>query len=386
MYRGIIQHKAFLTDYLKKEIKERNLTLPLSLGRIYKVVPKDKNEEKVTITKDLVRLMELLKNGDGWARNQARQMLIDGKYVQAAPALRDALKTPGNPTVRVHLLWAMEGLGVLQLDDVLPLLKGGEWPVRLQALSVLPSIISKSNYKQVVPALNEMVQKSDTLAAPYVAFLGHYFRGYDTRFTDKLLMDLVSKYPTDKYIADAVISSLKNREVVFYKQLASRNTDTGSIIYKRLRTVTDDIVKTRNNKNIKQLEKQYPKGVALYQTNCQPCHGPDGNGVRALGPPLNNSNWVVGDKSKLISIVLYGLTGPVKVGDKLYTVPEISGEMPAIGQNKEVKDSDIAQILSFIRNSWNNKADIIDSVDVINIRNKFKGRQKAFTMEELNKQ
>jgi hypothetical protein len=60
--------------------------------------------------------------------------------------------------------------------------------------------------------------------------------------------------------------------------------------------------------------------------------------------------------------------------------------MPAIGQNKEVKDSDIAQILSFIRNSWNNKADIIDSVDVINIRNKFKGRQKAFTMEELNKQ
>jgi mono/diheme cytochrome c family protein len=231
-----------------------------------------------------------------------------------------------------------------------------------------------------------MVQKSDTLAAPYVAFLGHYFRGYDTPLAHKLLMDLVSKYPTDKYIADAVISSLKNREAVFYKQLASRDTDTASIIYKRLRTVTDDIVKTRNNKNIKQLEKQYPKGVALYQTNCQPCHGPGGNGVRALGPPLNNSNWVVGDKSKLISIVLYGLTGPVKVGDKLYTVPEISGEMPAIGQNKEVKDSDIAQILSFIRNSWNNKADIIDSVDVINIRNKFKGRQKAFTMEELNKQ
>jgi hypothetical protein len=59
--------------------------------------------------------------------------------------------------------------------------------------------------------------------------------------------------------------------------------------------------------------------------------------------------------------------------------------MPGIGSNKEISDDDVAQVLNFIRNSWSNKAPKIAIKDVTSIRNKFKGRQKSFTVEELNR-
>jgi len=111
----------------------------------------------------------------------------------------------------------------------------------------------------------------------------------------------------------------------------------------------------------------------------------DGNGVTALAPPLNNSNWVKGDKNKLIPIVLYGLHGSVEVAGKVYQAPEINGEMPGIGQNKDYTDDDISQILNYVRNSWSNKSEKISAADIQNIRTQFKDRQKPFTMEELRK-
>lgn len=385
MYRGIIQHKTYLTPYLKNEIKERQLTLPLTYGRIYKVVPENTKAGNITIQKDPGKLLESLGNENSWVRNKAQQLLIDGKYKQAEPELRNLLKRTDSPLTVIHALWTMEGLGVLQTPDVLTLLQDTSWTIRMQALAVVPSILNKKNYRQFLPVLQEMISKNDTLAVPYIAFLAHSVQPLNFAAANKLLQNILKKYPSNIYVADAVISNLQNKEAAFYKKLLAINPDTSLIIFKRLKNVIDNIAQTKNNSKKKEIEKQFPKGVSIFSSVCQTCHGPDGNGVRALGPPLNNSNWVLGDKNKLISIVLFGLTGPVKVGEKLYKTPEVSGEMPAIGQNKEFTDEDIAQILSYIRNSWSNKAGPVNAADVSNARNKFKGRQKAFTMDELNK-
>lgn len=189
---------------------------------------------------------------------------------------------------------------------------------------------------------------------------------------------------TRLYVADAIISNLQNKEQAYYKEALNINPDTSLAINKRLQKVIDDITKAKNNSNAENLARLYPKGVTLFQSVCQTCHGPDGNGVSYLAPALNGSDWVQGDKNKLIPIVLYGLTGPIKVAGKMYQSPEINGDMPGIGANKEFADEDIAQVLSFIRNSWNNKAEKITATDISNVRSKFKDRQKTFTMEELN--
>jgi len=385
MYRGIIQHKTYLTPYLKNEIKERALTKPLSCGRIYKIVPQNKKEEVVKIPKEADQLLYLLQNPNGWLRNEAQQLLVDGKDKQVAPALRNFLKETDHPLTVIHSLWTMEGLGVLQLQDVLPLLKQNNWTIKMQALSVIPSIITRKNYRQFLPVLQEMVTHNDTLAAPYIAFLVHSIQPFNPVAARQLLIRLTKKYPENLFVADAIISNLQNKEAAWYKKALGFNSDTSIAINKRLKKVIDDIARAKNNSNAKNIAKQFPEGVALFGSVCQTCHGTDGNGVPSLAPPLNGSDWVLGDRNKLIPIVLYGLTGPVKVAGKVYKAPEINGDMPGIGQNKEFSDSDIAQVLSFIRNSWSNKAEKISAADVSKTRNNFKDRQKPFIMEELNK-
>ena len=383
LYRGIIQHKTYLTPYLKNEIKERELTKPLNCGRIYKIAPAKKNLDQVRIPTDTSDLLTLLKHPNGWIRNEAQQLLVDGKYTSAAPTLRSYLKQPDEPLQLIHSLWIMEGLGVLQLNDVLPLLTADQWPIRMQALSVVPSIISRKNYQQLLPVLQQMINGNDTLAAPYIAFLLNSFRAMNAAAANDLLLTLTKQYGSNVYVADAIISNLQNKEAVFYKQALKINPDTSIALNKRLKKVIADIAAAKNNSNAKKLEKEFPKGAAIFQSVCQNCHGKDGNGIASLAPPLNNSEWVKGDKNRLIPIVLYGLTGPVKVDGKLYKAPEINGDMPGVFENKEFSDADLAQLLNLIRNSWNNKGEKITEEDIKNTRNKHKGRMNPFNAEEL---
>jgi mono/diheme cytochrome c family protein len=82
--------------------------------------------------------------------------------------------------------------------------------------------------------------------------------------------------------------------------------------------------------------------------------------------------------------VLFGLTGPVQVNGHVYKAPEINVDMPGIGYTKEFSDNDVAQLLSYIRRSWQNNGNKVTEEDVAKIRQMFKGREKAFTIDELS--
>jgi mono/diheme cytochrome c family protein/glucose/arabinose dehydrogenase len=383
MYRGIIQHKTYLTPYLKNEIRERSLTEPLAYGRIYKVTPSNKKLKAVKFSDDKMKLVRLLGHQNGWVRSMAQQLLVDAGDRTVSTELRKILRRSSKaPLAITHAMWTLEGLGVLDQDDIRPFLTSKEWPLRMQALSISRSVINKENYLEFVKLFDEMILRNDTLAAPYVAFLTSSIKPYNYAIYKRLVTTLGKNFGDELYVADALISNLKNEEAAYYKEFTSLNSDTSVLINKRLKKVVDDAEKAKNNKA--DIALQYPRGTTIFKSFCQTCHGPDGNGVTSLAPPLNNSEWVTGDKNKLSAIVLHGLTGPIQIGNKLYKAPEINGEMPGIAANDEFSDSDIAQLLNYIRNSWNNKGDRIAPKDVTDIRNRFKGRQKPFTMGELN--
>jgi len=396
MYRGIIQHKTYLTTYLKNEIKQRALTKPLNCGRIYKVIPTSATQPSANggapapelrapnFTDNPAHWVDLLQDANGWTRGKAQQLLVDHKAFQTAPSLRQLL-TRGKGPAR-YALWTLEGLGVLQPSDLLPLINGGDPTLRLQALAALPSIINHNNYRQFLPAINDIIAANDTLLAPYIAFITPSIQKLDPSVAHEILIRLTRQFPNNIYVADAVISNLYNKEEAFYKESLAINPDTTLTINRQLKKVLLDIARAGSATSFKQLAITYPKGASIFQSLCQTCHGADGNGIRSLGPPLNTSNWVLGDKNRLIPIVLYGLTGPVKVAGKLYKAPEVSGDMPGIGSNKEFSNEDIAQTLNFIRNAWTNKVNKTDKIipeDIGAIREKFNDRQKPFTMEEL---
>jgi mono/diheme cytochrome c family protein/glucose/arabinose dehydrogenase len=386
MYRGIIQHKTYLTPYLKNEIRIRELTQPLSCGRIYKVIPKNKTVTAVKFPANPNDLAKLLLDPNGWVRDKAQQLLIDRKAIAAIPVLRQFLKGTDKPLTVIHALWTLEGLGALKPDDISPLLASNSaWTVRMQALTVLPSVINKKTYVQYAAVMKEVSSMKDSLSAPYIAFLAQTIQPVDKAMANRLLLNVIKVYPHNMYVADAAISSLYNKEGDFLKELVANKSDTNSAVYKRLKLVAFDVNKSKTGSDSKLVAKEFPKGSALFKSTCQTCHGPDGGGIKSLAPPLNSSEWVNGDKNKLIPLVLFGLSGPVKVNGTVYKAPDYNGEMPGMGYNTELPDEDIAQVISFIRSSWNNNAPKITAKEVTAVRQKFKGRQKAFTIDELNK-
>jgi len=331
-----------------------------------------------------VELANLLQYDNGWVRDKAQQLLVDGKYTSVAPDLRRIMQESNDAITITHIIWTLEGLGMLQYEDLIPLFKHPDWKVRVEAISAASSVINKGNYRQFTEAMKQMLVSNDTLTAPYLAFQLAAIRPFNMATADDLWMDIARKYPDNIYVADALISNLEKREEVFFKKIRVVETDTNLAIIKRFEKTLEDIIKNEYKKNTELLIKKFPQGARLYENICKTCHGNDGNGVASLAPPLNQSSWVTGDKKKLIAIVLYGLVGPVTVNGKLYQNPEISGEMPGLGSNDEYNEEDIAQVLSFIRKNWGNNASVITKDDVMKVRKQWNGKRQAFTEEELN--
>ena len=331
-----------------------------------------------------MKLVKLFEHPNGWVRDKAQQIIIDKKYVQVVPVLREYLARTKNERPVIHALWTLNELGELKPADILSLLQQSHWPIRMQALSVLPGVINRSTYKQYLPVLHDLLER-DTMSAPLVVFVANAIRPIDRTAAESFLKTAVKMYPDNKYVADAVISNLQGREAAFLETVTSIHPDTSLLIYRQLNKLLADILQAKNNASYDVLAKKYPRGVAVYKSICQTCHGADGNGLQGLAPPLNKSEWVTGDKGLLAAIMVYGLTGPVQVKDKLYKSPEIMDEMPGLGDSKELSDEDIAEVMSFIRNAWNNRATEASTADIEQVRRKYGSRRKAFTMDELKK-
>jgi glucose/arabinose dehydrogenase len=107
-------------------------------------------------------------------------------------------------------------------------------------------------------------------------------------------------------------------------------------------------------------EKGLP-GSKVYGTYCASCHQRNGKGDGNRFPPVAESDWVNGDKKKLISVVLNGLDKPIRVNGKEY-----NSLMP---QHSFLKDEEIAQVLTFIRLNFNKNNDSITAEEIKRARN-----------------
>ncbi|MBC7566192.1 MAG: c-type cytochrome [Pedobacter sp.] len=384
MYRGIIQHKTYETPYLINQIKIRDLSAPLSCGRIYKIIRKGKKIVSTLIASEPEALVNQLGDKNGFIRDMAQQAIQDRHLSATIPFLRRALNDTTNSLKSIHSMWVLEGLNALETQDLLKLMDRKDWHVRVQALTALPSAINLQSSAKYAAAMQRIFDTGDERLMPYLAFCANFVKPYDPTFSENLLLSLANKYKNSNFVADAIISNLAFQEELFEHKVAILVPDTNQRIHKQFRKVINSIRAAQKNRDPAMVAKLYPKGLKVFQSTCQTCHGPDGNGIKSLAPPLNKSEWVNGNKKKLISIVLFGLTGPIKVNGYLYKAPEISGEMPAIAHSEEINDEDISQLLSFLRISWQNNSGQIDVKEVSAVRAGSKNRDKAFTQQELD--
>ncbi|MES2706179.1 MAG: c-type cytochrome [Verrucomicrobiota bacterium] len=136
MARGVIQHKFFLTHYLIANIEARKLEQPISLGRIWRIVPDQSKPQAVKLPPDTAGLAAFLDHPNGLLRDLAQQTLVE----RADPAVFEAIQKMAigakTPQGRVQALWTLEGLGAAALtpDVLTAALKDPDEKVRANAV------------------------------------------------------------------------------------------------------------------------------------------------------------------------------------------------------------------------------------------------------------
>ena len=120
---------------------------------------------------------------------------------------------------------------------------------------------------------------------------------------------------------------------------------------------------TQNNSTVKdsslKFQQYYIKGEALYLKHCSNCHQKDGAGLGRLYPPLDTSDYMTLNFNDVICLQRHGKEGALVVNGKNFNM-----KMPApIG----LSDLEIAQISTYIYNSWSHNRGIVDVAEASTI-------------------
>ncbi|TYP93582.1 Cytochrome c, mono- and diheme variants [Fodinibius salinus] len=119
-------------------------------------------------------------------------------------------------------------------------------------------------------------------------------------------------------------------------------------------------------------------GESLFSQNCASCHGGNAEGVSGAFPPLLNSEWITGDKSTPIRILLHGLQGEIEVQGQTY-----QGIMPSF--KARLSAAEIASLLTYLREKSDGDYPTVSQQDVVEVANSFSNRTTPWSASELNK-
>lgn len=143
-------------------------------------------------------------------------------------------------------------------------------------------------------------------------------------------------------------------------------------------------VKYRAPKHLDRAEQRvYKLGAEVYQreSHCATCHMTNGKGNGIVYPSLVESPWVNGSEERLIKLALHGMWGKIQVRGKTYDPAR--GVPPMTAFRDLLKDDELAAVLTFVRNTWGNKASVITPESVAEVRAATVDRTTFWKPEDL---
>jgi mono/diheme cytochrome c family protein len=356
MYRGIIEGApwAMKGTYLRQKIEQFQLDKVLGHGRIWRLtydgIPRDRTQPRM-LNETAGQLVTHLAHPNGWWRDTAQQLLVLKQDRSVVPVLERMVRTDGNLLARFHALWTLEGLGALEASLARAALADVSPRMRIQAIRA-----SESLYKA----------GDKSFAADWRALAGDA----DTDVVIQAMLTLnVLKVPDAATTVTRAMASRPARGVQFVgdRIVSSAANPAGAGRGGLPLTAEQQAIMAR--------------GGAIYTELCFSCHGEDGRGTPVPGarsgvvmaPALSGSARVNGHRDYVIKPLLHGMSGPIDGR----TFPQV---MVPLGTNP---DQWIADIASYIRNSFGNSATWVTGADVAQVRTATASRKGQWTLVEL---
>lgn len=358
MYRGIIQQGNWTQkgSYLREQIDKLGMHREIGRGRVYRLRHEsfEPGPQPRMLDETPAQWVQHLSHPNGWWRDTAQKLLVLRGDRSVVPALKTlATDETADPRFRLHALWTLDGLGVLGRDLIERSLMDKDPQMRIAGLRLADAALVFKTPARV--PLGEAMKNA--------------LRDPDPRVTIQAMLSV-----RRSALLDA------KKEIQATAQ-ASHSTGVYLIneqLWDEARTEDPQLIRLLGTDGL----RAYRSGATLYNSVCFACHGSDGRGApapaagRTLAPSLADSPRVLGDERASIAILLHGLQGKVN---------GIDYGAPMVPMNS-YSDAELANVLTYIRNSFGNRAPAVAPAAVAARRAADAGRTRYWTLEELTGQ
>jgi mono/diheme cytochrome c family protein len=214
MYRGVLQHRVFITDYLRDLSRKGHLVRPISEGRIYRLVP----SSGVPLTPlpklsqaSTDQLVAYLDHPNSWCRETAQRLLVERSARDVSPKLRELAKSAPNLTTRLRALWTLDGLDGATPEDSLHAMADPSPVLRQAGCRIGEAWLDRED---IVASIGRLIDDSDRIVRVQAALSAG-----ELKASSELLSSALSHHESDPLIRSAVASGLKSREQPFLDSL-----------------------------------------------------------------------------------------------------------------------------------------------------------------------
>ncbi|MDY7394864.1 c-type cytochrome [Aureibaculum sp. 2210JD6-5] len=386
MHRGVIQHYAYLSPYLKNKSAEKKLDSLVDFGRILKVSKQGAKSQAIPNLNILStnKLIELLKSENGWFRDRAQQIIIHKNDKKAIPLLKKIVLEVENPLAQIHALYALQGLNALNFDILVDVARNGNAEIGSHAIILMENFAEKENVSVIVGLFKELIGKNSMSIDFYIATSLGVWANIDKEAFLPLMEMLSTKYKDHKIFQEALVSGLSDTAIDLQNELIEGMNAENPILKQVLVKNTEQFKNKKPNALYLKMganKDARTNGSKLYGQICAACHGPSGEGIEGLAPPLLDSEYLENSMERLGLILLHGLKGPVTVNGTLYN---FNSTMPGLINNEKISDQDLSAIISYITNAFTNNPKGIPAVKIKELRSRKSKSGMEYTEKELN--
>jgi mono/diheme cytochrome c family protein/glucose/arabinose dehydrogenase len=210
MYRGIIQHRGYITEYLRDQIVSRSLEQPTGHGRIWRVVHQGTARgPRPSLTRAApAALVQALSHPNGWWRDTAQQLLVERHDKASIEPLKQLLDTAGSPRTFLHALWTLDGIDSLDAAAVMRALRHTSRDVRVSAVRLAERWL-REGHAEIQAAVFALGTDADwAVRGQLAASLGELPQGTK----ESALAAFLERHASDPVAMDAALSGMNGLE------------------------------------------------------------------------------------------------------------------------------------------------------------------------------
>ena len=217
MYHGILQHRVYMTSYLRKQVEERDLAAGNGMGRIYRIVPDGAKSSpaRFDLTHETsAQLVSHLSDTNSWWRDTAQRLLVERADPASVPLLRESGRSQTAPALgRLHALWTLQGFNQLDRDTVVAALGSTDERVAVAAIRLAEKWLAQPTEKQITQQVISALPSSQRGVLQKALSLSVS----DSPEAISALATLAGEHGQQRFVPDAIVSGISGRELAFIK-------------------------------------------------------------------------------------------------------------------------------------------------------------------------